>query len=346
MATSASPAPAVTRLPLRPDWLALTQEAIIDPGLKIIDPHHHLWDHPGRRYMFDELLADISTGHNVLATVFVQCSSMYRASGPDAMKPVGETEFVNGIAAMSASGQYGPARMCAGIVGSVDYTLGDDVAPVLEAHIQAACGRFRGIRARTGWHASPEIHQYVTAPDVMADPRTHKAIRRIAQYGLTNDVWAYHTQMGEVAQLCKACPDAMFIINHVGGPLGTGPFRGQREAIRPKLLADLRELAAMPNTVIKLGGLAMWFGGLDYHLNPAPPTSDQLVADYRPYIEPVIEAFGPSRCMFESNFPVDRSMVSYPVLWNAFKKLAKGYSQHERDALFHGTAGRIYRIEV
>ncbi|MFL5333885.1 MAG: amidohydrolase family protein [Geminicoccaceae bacterium] len=342
-------APALTpsrQIAIREDWLARRQEDILEPTLPIIDPHHHLWDHPGERYLFADLLRDIGTGHDIRATVFVQCGAMYRAEGPEALRPLGETEFVNGAAAMSASGQYGPARACAGIIGMVDLTLGDQVTPLLQAHLALAGPRFKGVRNRTAWHPSPEVRSNLVTPppSPLAHPAFAEGARALARLGLTLDVWAYHTQLPEVAVLARAVPELTIIIDHVGGPLGVGPFAGRRAEVFPVWKQEMLALAALPNTLVKLGGLAMQVGGFEFHLAEQPPGSAKLAEAWRPYIETCIEAFGSARCMFESNVPVDKGMCSYAVLWNAFKRLAAGAGEAEKAALFAGTAARVYRL--
>jgi predicted TIM-barrel fold metal-dependent hydrolase len=344
-ATKAASAPS-TQLDIRPAWLGRVIEPIVDPDLPIIDAHHHLWDAPGRRYLFDEFLADLSTGHRIDATIHVQCHSMYRATGPEALKPVGETEFVAGMAARSESGQYGPARICAAIVGSLDPMLGDGADPVLEAHIRSGGGRFRGIRLRTAWDASEEVHRLPTPAGVLMDPRTRAAIRRIETFGLTLDVWCFQTQMAEVIDVCRAFPNLTTIINHIAGPIGIGPYRGRQDELFAAWSDGVRTLAALPNTFMKIGGLGMRFTGKDFHLGVDPPSSDRFSGVWRPYVDHCIQAFGPLRCMFESNFPVDKGMCSYPVLWNAYKKMSASYSTEERKAMLAGTAARVYRITL
>ena len=144
-------------------WLRLTKEKPLEPDLPICDPHHHLWDYPDyfpesrvresarpiRHYLLEHLLKDTAGGHNIVQTVFMECGSMYKKDGPQELRPIGETEFVQGIAAQSASGQYGNTAVAAGIVGFADLTLGSAVAPVLEAHIAVSQSRFRGIRFTT-----------------------------------------------------------------------------------------------------------------------------------------------------------------------------------------------------
>jgi L-fuconolactonase len=333
-----------TQLAIRPDWLATHVEEIVDPDIPVVDAHHHLWDSAGRRYLFDDLLADLSSGHKVAATVFVQCHAMYRSNGPDALKPVGETEFVAGVAAQSESGAYGPTRVCAAIIGSVDYTLGGRVAEVLEAHFRAGGGRFRGIRGRTSWDASEEVHKLPTPRGVLSERSTREAVREIEKTGLTLDLWAFHTQMDEALDLCRAFPALPIVINHVAGPLGIGPYSARREEIFPVWAESVRQLAEFPNTCMKIGGLGMRFTGYEFHKHARPPSSDDLAAAWRPYVETCIQAFGPDRCMFESNFPVDKAMCSYPVLWNAFKKMCAGYSPTERARMLAGTAAEFYRI--
>lgn len=331
----------------RQDWLDQLHEEIIEPGLPIVDPHHHLWDKRGFRYLFDELLADTSTGHDIRATVFIQCVTMYRADGPEALRPIGETEFMNGIAAQSATGAYGSMRACAGIVGLVDLTLGDQVAPLLEAHRAVAPDRFRGVRNRTAWHPSPEVRSNLTAPPPgpLGLPAFVAGAREVARQGLTLDIWCYHTQLEHVIALARAVPELTIVLDHVGGPLGIGPFRDRRDEVFPVWRGLIETLASCPNVVVKLGGLAMQVGGFDFHLSPTPPSSLVMADAFRPYIETCIEAFGVAHCMFESNFPVDKGMCGYAALWNAFKRLAAGASTQEKRALFAGTAVRVYRLD-
>ncbi len=348
--TAAVPAPHLTpsrQIAVREAWLDRVREEIIEPALPIIDPHHHLWDQPGERYLLDDLLRDTGSGHDIRATVFVQCGAMYRAAGPEERRPVGETEFVTGAAAQSASGLYGPTRACAGIVGMVDLTLGDRVSPLLEAHLAVAGERFRGVRNRTAWHPSPEVRSNLTSPPPgpLAHPEFEAGAKRLAGFGLSLDVWAYHTQLARVVELARAVPELTVVVDHVGGPLGVGPFAGRRAEVFAEWRRDMLALAACPNVAVKLGGLAMQVGGFDFHLRDLPPASAELAEAWRPYVETCVEAFGAARCMFESNFPVDKGMCGYAVLWNAFKRLAAGASAEEKAALFSGTATRVYRLD-
>jgi L-fuconolactonase len=326
-------------------WLAQVKEEIIEPELPLCDPHHHLWDHPGHRYLLDELLGDTGSGHHVVATVFVECRSMYRADGPEAMRPVGETEFVNGAAAMSASGRYGPTRVAAGIVSFADLTLGDRVGAVLDAH-GAASPRFRGIRHAAGWDASDQVRNSHTnpPPGLLADARFRHGFAELARRGLSFDAWLYHPQIPELTSLAKAFPDTTIVLDHFGGPLGIGPYEGRREEIFKYWKGAIRELAQCPNVVAKLGGLVMPINGFGFHHRQRPATSTELVQATRDWYLHAIDCFGPARCMFESNFPVDKASCSYHVLWNAFKRLAAEFAPADNAALFHDTAARVYRL--
>ena len=327
-------------------WLAQQQEEIIDPALPICDPHHHLWDFPTNRYLLPELLADTGSGHNVARTVFVECTAFYRAEGPPELRVIGETEFVNGAAAMAASGRYGKIEACAGIVGYADLTRGAAVEQVLAAHVAAGNGRFRGIRHAAGWDASDQVQNSHTRPppELYRQPQFREGFARLRQFGLGFDVWLYHPQLADVTDLARAFPDQPMVLDHVGGPLGIGPYAGRRRDIFPLWQRSIRELATCPNVHVKLGGLGMKICGFEFHKRPLPPSSAELAELWRPYVETCIEAFGAKRAMFESNFPVDKVSCSYAVLWNAFKRLASGASPAERAALFHDTATRFYRL--
>jgi predicted TIM-barrel fold metal-dependent hydrolase len=348
MGTTTQPAASSPYLPVRDDWLARRTEAILEPELPIVDPHHHLWERRGWRYMLDDLLADTNSGHNIVATVFVQCRSMHRAGGPEEMKPVGETEFVNGVAAMSASGGYGKTKVCAGIVGHADLRLGARVQAVLEAHIRAGGGRFRGIRHITAWDADPTLMNpaYAPPPGLLADATFREGFARLAPLNLTFDAWLYHPQIDDLTALAQAFPDTRICLNHVGGPLGIGVYGGKRDEVFSRWSASIRALAKCPNVVVKLGGMAMRINGFDFHEKADPPSSEALAAAWKPYVETCIEAFGASRGMFESNFPVDKGSYAYAPFWNACKILARGASAAEKANLFSGTAARFYRLEL
>ncbi len=319
----------------------------IEPDLPIVDPHHHLVHPHAKSYFADAFQADIAaSGHNVLATVYVECSVMYRRGGPEALRTVGEAEFVAGMAAMGESGTYGPTRICAGFVAAADLTLGERVDGVLDALDAASGGRLRGVRGAAIWDADPSVNTGTRpfAPQgLMADPAFRAGIRRLAKRGLVYDAWQYHPQLAETCALADALPEATIVINHCGGLLRIGPYAGPDAYAAWKALAA--EAARRPNLVMKLGGLAGGRCGFGYERRAEPASVAELAADWRPYVEPLIELFGADRCMFESNFPVDKVAGDYRTLWNVFKTIAAGCSEGEKTALFSGTTRRIYRLE-
>ena len=334
------------------DWLALGEEDILEPNLPICDPHHHLWDaNPHQpvqpRYLLDEILDDIGSGHNIVSTVFIECGAMFKASGPDPLKPVGETEFVNGIAAMADSGLYGKTRVAAGIVGTVDLRIGAGAGVVLDAHIAAGGGRFRGIRRAIAWDAAPDIRNHRTEPPpgLMLQADYRQGFAELGPRGLTFEAWCYHTQIPEVTDLARAFPDTTIILDHFGGPLGVGPYAGKGDDVFTHWKSMIAELARCHNVVAKLGGINMEINGFGWHERDRPPSSRDLTAATRHYYDHTIAAFGVDRCMFESNFPVDKQSCSYQVIWNTFKRIAAGASAEEKAALFHDTASRVYNLE-
>jgi predicted TIM-barrel fold metal-dependent hydrolase len=338
--------PSSPHLSVRLDWLALHHEDIIEPALPIVDAHHHLWDRPGNRYFFLDLLSDLTSGHNIRATVAMECGAMYRQDAPDELRPVGETEFFNGAAAMSASGDYGQCRVCAGIVGHADLRSGQRLRPVLEAHIRAGGGRFRGVRHISAWHQDPAARASLAnpPPHLLSDPNFRQGFAQLAPLGLSFDGYMYHTQLLELVDLARAFPETTIVVNHVGGAIGIGPYAGKRDVVFAEWQASIRALARCPNVFIKLGGLGMRLFGFDFASRPRPPSSQELAQSWRPYIELCIEAFGAERCMFESNFPVDKGTCSYAVLWNTFKRVTAQASAAEKQALFSATASKVYRI--
>ena len=344
----------------------MTVEPILEPQLPIVDPHHHLWDrrtyaapagadHPfmtaiadARRYLLDELMADTGSGHNIVATVFVECGAFYKADGRIDLRPVGETEFVNGVAAMSASGVYGDFRACAGIVGRADLTLGEGVAEVLEAHVAAGGGRFRGIRNSASFDADKDVLGPLNRVDAGLYLRDdfRAGFKRLASMGLSFDAWLLEPQLADLIDLARAFPETTVVLDHVGTPLGRASYEGRLHERFDAWRANIRELAKCSHVSVKLGGLAMAFCNFPSFLAQPRASSEQLAQEWRPYIDTCIEAFGPQRCMFESNFPVDMGSCSYATLWNAFKRIASGYSADEKTALFSGTAAKVYRLAL
>jgi len=325
------------------NWLATATEEAIDPARPIIDPHHHLWEREGMsRYMLDDLHADTGAGHNVEATVFVDCMWGYRESGPAHLRPVGETETVTVLAEADTSG----GAEIRGIVSFADLSLGDAVDEVLEAHVAAGRGRFRGIRHATAHDPDQRIRRTHTkpTPGLMAEPSFRRGVSRLAPLDLTFDAWLYHPQIAELTALARAVPDVTFILDHLGGILGIGPYEGRRTEILAAWRSDIDELATCPNVVVKVGGIGMTVYGMGFEHAAQPPSSDDLVEAWGGPIAHVVERFGADRCMFESNFPVDKVSVPYVTLWNSFKKMAGGASDAEKASLFHDTAARVYRV--
>lgn len=334
--------------PTRPDWLALHTEAALDPALPICDPHHHLWDHgPEDRYLGTDLLADIAGGHNVRATVYVDCFSAYRTQGPDALRPVGETEWVDALAraqdAQSRSNET--PRIAAGIVGKADLMLGARVEDVLIAHLEAS-GRFRGIRHWLNWDAHTDAMglRSDAPPGQAFDPILREGYKVLEKYRLSFDAWIYFPQLPDIIALARAFPGVTMILNHGGGLLGLGPYANRGEAFS-LWRGHMAALATCPNVHVKLGGLGVPRCGFGWHERNTPPTSEDLASAFAPYCLETIELFGANRCMFESNFPPDKCAYTYNVIWNAFKRIARCCSADEKAALFHDTATRVYRLQ-
>lgn len=346
-------------------------EPILDSELPIVDAHHHLWLMPeaavaaiesrdsvmgqrlgptfrrNARYLLDEFLTDLHTGHNICATVFIDAHTMYRTRGPESLRSVGEVEFVNGIAAMADSGVFGNIHVCAGIVGNVELRS-DNVEEVLTAHLQAGGTRYRGIRSSGVVHDSDAgiLGTGVGRPHVLLDSQFRKGFRHLAKFGLSYDAWVLEPQLPDVIDLAHTFPDTQIVLDHVGAPVGVGRYAGQREHRFPVWRNSILTLARCENVTVKLGGLGIPFAGFASFGAGTRARSEILAEEWRPYIDTCINAFGAERCMFESNFPIDSATCSYPVLWNAFKRLAAGASADEKSALFGGTAQRVYRLTI
>jgi predicted TIM-barrel fold metal-dependent hydrolase len=332
------------------EWLELSVEETLAPHLPIIDPHHHLWefrpDGVSPRYLMDEFQADLGAGHNIVATVFIECGTMYKTDGPEGLRSVGEMEFANGIAAMSASGMYGATRIGAGLIGNADLCLGAAVGEVLDALAVAGGGRFRGIRDQANWEADEGIRngRFVTGPHAYMDPKFREGFPELAKRDLSFEAWCFHSQITELTDLARTFPDTRIVLNHFGGPLGVGPYAGKQDEIFEVWKADVAELAGCPNVHAKLGGINMDINGFGWEDRDRPPESGTLMDATRRFYDHAISCFGVDRCMFESNFPVDKLSCSYNTLWNSFKRLTDDFSVDERAALFHDTANRFYRL--
>ena len=341
-------------------------EAILEPDLPIVDPHHHLWDlramlpmfpeprHrfietliPAAHYTFDQFQAEVDSGHNIVATVFMECGAFYNSAYGEAKKPVGEVEYVNGVAAQSASGLYGDTRLCAGIVGHADLTLGDAAGDVLDALQAAAPGRFRGIRHQGAWDADPDVlgPPFHAPPELYRDETFRKGFAHLGQRGMSFDAWVLEPQIPDVIDLARAFPDVPICLDHCGTPLGIASYEGRLDERFETWAGNIRKLATCGNVMVKLGGLAMPNCALPADGPAAGCGSEELARLWKPYIETCIDAFGTNRAMFESNYPVDRWGAAYPVLWNAFKRITAGASTDEKTALYAGNAARFYDIE-
>jgi L-fuconolactonase len=314
----------------------MDDETALDPDIEICDPHHHLWEYPQSVYLVDDLKAD-TAGLNVKHTVFVECASAYRTDGPEPMRPVGESGWVHDLS---------PDGYVAGIVGFADLTLGDAVADVLDAHVAAGGGRFRGIRHVSAFDASPEIRPSHTnpPPDLFQRPDFREGFAALGRAGLSFDAWLYFKQLPELIDVADANPDVVIVLDHLGGPLGIGPYRDRRDEVLAEWRSSMTKVARRENVVLKLGGIGMPVYGMDWHRRDVPPTSEEVASVWGPPIRWCIEQFGPDRCMFESNFPVDRASFGYKTCWNSFVRMAADYSDDERQALFRKTAERAYRL--
>jgi len=330
---------------VRPEWLGRRVEPVIDPDLPIVDAHHHLWDLPGNRYLTDDYLADLADSHRVIGSIYCQSGTMMSHDGPVELRPVGETAFAAAVADACDKEPHLP-RLCAGIIASIDLAMGHDAAPVLAAHAAAAGGRLRGVRCLTHWHADANIHKISTTPGILTTPATRAVARQLQDRGLVLDIWVFHSQLDDVIDLARACPELAIVLDHGGTPLGCGLYAGRRDEVRSDWRRKMAVLAGLPNVRVKLGGFAMRFSGYGFDQQPEPPSSQALAAAWAPYIIDCIELFGAARCMFESNFPVDKTACSYRTLWNAYKRLAAGASRDEKIALFGGTAGAVYGLSI
>ena len=330
------------------EWLAQVTEDIIDPDRPIVDPHHHFWhDRPPRGfpYLLEHLREDTNSGHRIEQTVFVEAGAEYRKEGPEEMRPIGETEFVADLAARSAEGT---GATVSAIVGHANLSLGADVRPVLEAHMDAGQGLFRGIRHHGSWDESPDVpnSRINPPPHLFLSEDFQEGVRTLGKMELSFDAWCYHPQLPEVVALAKACPETTLILNHLGGIIGIGPYAGKRDEVFVQWKQNYAVLSECPNVFGKLGGLAQGVNGRGWEKMNLPPTSDEIAEDQRPYYLHAIECLGPHRCMFESNFPVEKESVAYHTLYNAFKKIAADFSESEKDDLFKGTAVKAYRLEA
>jgi predicted TIM-barrel fold metal-dependent hydrolase len=328
----------------------LTQEPTLEPEIPICDPHHHFWVHrpePAayQQYLPADLAADLNSGHNVRSTVFIEARSEYRSDGPEELRAVGEVEFVQKLADEFAGGAHGSARAAAAIIGKADLKLGEGVRPVLEALQAASPNRFRGIRHSVGWDPSPEVPNR-EIQGVLATDGYRAGARVLAKMGFLMESFLFFTQLDELADFANALPDLTIVLNHGGGLLRMGPYANRDDEVFAEWRRGVAAVAKCPNIVMKVGGIGQIRYGFDWSRREVPVGSEELAGSMSPLLGYCIEQFGPDRCMFESNFPVDKVAYSYNVIYNAFKRLSKGYSDAERAAMFHDTAARVYRIDA
>ena len=333
------------------EWLNQVQEDIIDPERPIIDPHHHLWlKRFNRDYVLPQLWADTNSGHNIVKTIFMECRAFYLREGPEHLRPLGETEFIAQLARESRESSKPQARI-AGIVAHADLTLAgtntDQLLELLQRHRDSSQGLLRGIRHSAARDPHPKDLLIVSAapPYIHGKESFRSGLRILAAQGLTYDSWHYHHQNQDFLELAQAVPECTMILDHFGTPLGVGVYRHCRDEIFQQWQQDMIELAKCPNVSAKLGGLAMPDNGFGWDRAARPPTSDELIRQQQHYYLHMLHCFGPQRCMFESNFPVDRLSVNYHVLWNAFKKMTQDLSEADKHALFYGTAEKVYSLQ-
>jgi len=324
-------------------------EPIIDPEMPIIDAHHHLRIQPTQRYMLEDYLADIQSGHKIIASVYLESRAFIKRDGPEVLRPIGEIEFANGIGAIGASGFFGPERVCAAIIGYADFRAGDLIAQYFDLALEIASDRFRGVRQVTIEYPTEAPFRYIPHRPpigVMKSPGFDLAFKHLAARGLTFDAAVFHQQLPEIAALADRFPTTTIILNHMGNPVEMDLGAEERREVRRVWTESLRDLARRPNVICKVGGLGLPFWGFGFDTREQPAGYLELASAWRPYVETAIEAFGPQRCMMESNFPPDGKSCGYVPLWNALKHITRGYSAADKAALFHGTAARVYRIEV
>jgi L-fuconolactonase len=332
------------------DWLAQTPEETLEPGIPICDPHHHFWvarpepEHY-QRYLLPELSADVNSGHNVRSTVFIEVRCEYRKHGPDDMKPVGEVEYIQTIADESASGKFGATKAATAIIGHADLKLGEGVRPVLEAMQAASPNRFRGVRHSVGWDESPELANR-DIKGALGTEGYRAGAKVLSDMGLILENSLYFHQASELADFARALPELTIVLNHIGGLVRVGPYANRDDEVITAWKNGVAEMSKCPNIIMKLGGVGQARFGYGWDVRDTPIGSEELAGILGPLMDHCIQQFGPNRCMFESNFPVDKISYSYNVLYNAFKRLSKGYSASERAALFHDTAARVYSIDA
>jgi L-fuconolactonase len=333
-----------------------SSEPTIDPDVPIIDSHHHLFDKANdwlfsitdrRRFLVEEYSEAVTDGHNVIASVCVESHGMYRSTGPAELRVVGETEFLNGQAAMGATGLYGGVRVASGIVGAADLNLGEAVRPVLEAHLRASPDRFRGIRYEAMWDGDPDVlgGRFPSGPSLYVDKQFRRGFSQLAPLGLTFDAFVLAPQLADVTDLARSFPETRIILNHLGHPVGIGVHAGRMEEEFPAWRKHMSDIAACENVAVKMGGLGSFLSGSPTFRCTPPAKSEVLAAEWRPYVDTTVELFGADRVMFESNLPTDGS-GAFNTVCNAYKHILADCSESERRSIFARTAAAAYRLDV
>lgn len=324
-------------------WLTLRQEPILEPDLAVVDPHHHLWDREGERYDLAARRAESRSGHRVLASLYVECLHQYRNHGPEHLLCVGETEWwVRQVRDGEPALQ---PRICQGLIARSNLLLGAEVDRVLQAHADAAGPGLRGFRFCAAQDTDPRLRShYPCPPDPFAPGAIDQGLQAVARTGLPLDIWVYFHQLPAVASWLTRHPATPIVLNHAGGPIGLGPYAGQRDAVRQQWARHLALFRDMPQVSLKFGGLAMALAGFGWHRRDRPASSQELAQAWQPYFETCLDVFGPGRVMFESNFPVDRAGCSQVTLWNAYKTLSAGLPMPDRVALLQDNARRRYAL--
>ncbi|GJH31076.1 amidohydrolase [Caballeronia novacaledonica] len=329
--------------------LPVVNQTILEPELRIIDSQHHLRDRRDSHYMFDDYVQDVQRGHNIVASVYVESMSMIRVDGAELLRPIGEIEFANGVAAVSATGKYGPCRIAAAIVGYADLRFGDAIAELLDRALAAAPDRLRGFRQCTLEHPDPAVWRYVPHPPeagIMSHPQFRDGFKQLAARDLIFDAAVFHHQLPEITRLADDFPNTTIVLNHIGQVAGTALKNSDPTQAFAEWRRNIAELARRPNVMCKVGGMGQPYFGFGFELQDRLPTYLELASAWRPWAEAVIEIFGVQRCMMESNFPADRRSCDYVTLWNALKHIVVQASKSEKNALFHDNAARVYRIET
>lgn len=324
-------------------WLDRVQEAQIPVAYPVLDGHIHLWDYSSPPY-FGDSYRNEAVAAGIASSVYVECSMAYRDDGPAAEKPLGEIEFVRDQARLHSTPDF---RLAEAIIGTADVRLGTGIAPILEQALALGEMRFRGIRVRAATDPDPAVGYGLGAPPpgLLLQPESLKALTVLRDMGLTLDAYLFHTQLADIEALARALPDLSIVVNHIGAPLGEGRYAARRTEVEAQWREGIARLAPFENVAIKIGGFAISRINLIARGDRTdPPSSEVVAAACAPWLDHCLDSLGAGRCLFGSNFPVDKVAMSLTVLVNAMKRLAARLSPDEAAALMGGTARRVYRL--